>query len=82
MIGATVEFAEFEARIRDKFGFRCPLKMRVQDDGDMITMVDQEDLDLLLSSAREVARRERTEMGKMEVSPVFDVDEGCDTDEI
>ncbi|CAI7646188.1 unnamed protein product [Penicillium pancosmium] len=67
MIGPTVEFAEFEAKIREKFGFQCPLKMKVQDDGDMITMVDQEDLDLLLSSAREVARREGSEMGKMEV---------------
>jgi hypothetical protein len=67
MIGPTVDFSEFESRIREKFGFQCPLKMKVQDDGDMITMVDQEDLDLLLSSAREVARREGSEMGKMEV---------------
>ncbi|KAJ5666134.1 uncharacterized protein N7477_008582 [Penicillium maclennaniae] len=67
MIGPTVVFPEFENRIREKFGFQCPLKMKVQDDGDMITMVDQEDLDLLLSSAREVARREGSEMGKMEV---------------
>lgn len=71
MIGQTVEFAEFETKIREKFGFQCPLKMKVQDDGDMITMVDQEDLDLLLSSAREVARREGSEMGKMEVSSLF-----------
>lgn len=68
MIGPTVEFAEFEGKIREKFGFQCPLKMKVQDDGDMITMVDQEDLDLLLASATEVARREGSEMGKMEVS--------------
>jgi hypothetical protein len=67
MIGPSIEFAEFENRIREKFGFRCPLKMKVQDDGDMITMVDQEDLDLLFTSAREVARREGSEMGKMEV---------------
>ena len=72
MIGATVAFADFEARIREKFGFQCPLKLKVQDDGDMITMVDQEDLDLLLASSREVARREGSEMGKMEVSfPCF-----------
>lgn len=68
MIGPTVEFAEFEGKIREKFGFQGPLRMKVQDDGDMITMVDQEDLDLLLASAREVARREGSEMGKMEVS--------------
>lgn len=68
MIGPEIEFGEFEKRVREKFGFRCPLKMKVQDDGDMITMVDQEDLDLLVSSAKEVARREGSEMGKIEVS--------------
>lgn len=71
MIGPSIEFAEFENRIREKFGFKCPLKMKVQDDGDMITMVDQEDLDLLFTSAREVARREGSEMGKMEVRSWF-----------
>ncbi|KAJ5447037.1 Tetratricopeptide-like helical [Penicillium cf. griseofulvum] len=67
MIGPKIEFGEFENRIREKFGFNCPLKMKVQDDGDMITMVDQEDLDLLVSSAMEVARREGSEMGKIEI---------------
>ncbi|KAI2698261.1 hypothetical protein CBS147317_7413 [Penicillium roqueforti] len=67
MIGPEIEFGEFEKRVREKFGFRCPLKMKVQDDGDMITMVDQEDLDLLVSSAKEVARREGSEMGKIEI---------------
>jgi hypothetical protein len=71
MIGPTVEFGEFENRIREKFGFKCPLKMKVQDDGDMITMVDQEDLDLLIISAREVANREGSGMGKIEVSFLF-----------
>ncbi|KAJ5646254.1 hypothetical protein N7490_002626 [Penicillium lividum] len=67
IIGPTIEYAEFENRIREKFGFQHPLKIKVQDDGDMITMVDQEDLDLLLSSARDIARREGSEMGKMEI---------------
>lgn len=71
MIGPRIEFTEFENRIREKFGFKCPLKMKVQDEGDMITMVDQEDLDLLISSAKEVARREGSEMGKIEVSHLF-----------
>ncbi|KAF7586880.1 hypothetical protein BBP40_008209 [Aspergillus hancockii] len=67
IIGATNSFSEFEAKIRDKFGFRCLLKIRMQDEGDMITMVDQEDLDLLFSSSREAAIREGSEMGKMEI---------------
>ncbi|RHZ71312.1 hypothetical protein CDV55_108393 [Aspergillus turcosus] len=70
MIGPTLEYSEFEAKIREKFGFRSLLRIRMQDEGDMITMVDQEDLDLLLSSATEAARREGSEMGKMEVSLV------------
>ncbi|KAJ5994124.1 hypothetical protein N7451_009848 [Penicillium sp. IBT 35674x] len=67
IIGPTIEYADFETRIREKFGFQHPLKIKVQDDGDMITMVDQEDLDLLLGSAREIAQREGSEMGKMEI---------------
>ncbi|KAE8365192.1 hypothetical protein BDV27DRAFT_127260 [Aspergillus caelatus] len=67
IIGPTTGFSEFEMKIRDKFGFRSLLKVRMQDEGDMITMVDQEDLDLLFSSARESAIREGSEMGKMEI---------------
>lgn len=67
IIGPTISFGEFETKIRDKFGFRCLFKIRMQDDGDMITMVDQEDLDLLFSAARETAMREGSEMGKLEI---------------
>ncbi|KAH8432196.1 putative PB1 domain protein [Aspergillus melleus] len=67
MIGPVVEYSEFEKKIREKFGFNSLLKIKMQDEGDMITMVDQEDLDLLVSSARETARREGSEMGKMEI---------------
>lgn len=68
IVGPTIEFADFERRIREKYGFRSALKIRMQDDGDMITMVDQEDLDLLMGSAKENAAREGSAMGKMEVS--------------
>lgn len=68
MVGPTIQIAEFEKRIRDKFGFQSPLKLKMRDDGDMVSMVDQEDLDLLLMSAKEFARREGSEIGKTEVS--------------
>ncbi|KAL4965689.1 putative PB1 domain protein [Aspergillus stella-maris] len=67
IIPPAIEFGEFEARIREKFGFQMLLKIKMQDEGDMITMVDQEDLDLLLMASREMARREGSEMGKMEI---------------
>lgn len=67
MIDPSVGFGEFEGKIRDKFGFRSLLRIKMQDEGDMITMGDQEDLELLLASATEVARREGSDMAKMEV---------------
>ncbi|KAI1612992.1 PB1 domain-containing protein [Exophiala viscosa] len=67
MIGAVIDFGDFESKIREKFGIKNRLKIRMQDDGDMITMGDQDDLEMLLSTVRNQARKERSEMGKMEV---------------
>ncbi|EXJ82401.1 hypothetical protein A1O3_06214 [Capronia epimyces CBS 606.96] len=67
MIGAVIDFGDFESKIREKFGIKEQMKIRMQDDGDMITMGDQDDLEMLLSSVRSQARKERNEMGKMEV---------------
>jgi PB1 domain len=68
MIGPAVEYADFESKVREKFGLRRKLKLQMQDDGDMITMGDQDDLDMLIESAKSAARREKQEMGKMDVS--------------
>lgn len=70
VIGPAVEFGDLEGRIREKFGFKSRLKIRMQDDGDMITMGDQDDLDMLISSAKQIAKKEKSDMGKMEVSDV------------
>lgn len=67
MIGAVIDFGDFESKIREKFAIKEQLKIRMQDDGDMITMGDQDDLEMLLTSVRNAARKERSEMGKMEV---------------
>lgn len=64
-----VDFGEFESKIREKFAVKSALKIKMRDveDGDMITMGDQDDLDMLLNSVRSQAKRESSEMGKMEV---------------
>jgi hypothetical protein len=67
MVGPAVEFGDFEGRIREKFGFRSHLRIRMRDDGDLITMGDQDDLELLIGVAKDDARRENHDMGKMEV---------------
>lgn len=70
MIGGAVEFPDFVDRIRDKFGIRRRFKIQVRDDDapeDLITMADQDDLDMAIESAKDAARRQRQDVGKMEV---------------
>jgi hypothetical protein len=72
MVGAAVEFPDLVDRIRDKFGLRKRFKIKVRDDdmpnGDMITMGDQDDLEMVMMTVKSNARRQRQEIGKMEVS--------------
>jgi len=72
MIGSAIEFPDFVDRVRDKFGLRRRFKIKVRDDdvpnGDMITLGDQDDLDMVLMTVKSNARRQRQEIGKMEVS--------------
>jgi tetratricopeptide (TPR) repeat protein len=74
-----IDFGEFESKIREKFGVKSQLKIKMREvdgelesadglpSGDMITMGDQDDLEMLMGAVRGVAKRERSEMGKMEV---------------
>jgi hypothetical protein len=48
--------------VRNKF------KVEFKDDGDMITMADQDDLDMAVQTAKSVARKEGSDMAKMEAS--------------
>lgn len=71
MIGTAVEFPDLVDRIRDKFGIRRRFKIKVRDedspDGDMITMGDQDDLDMIMMGVKTQARRQRLDIGKLEV---------------
>ncbi|KAH7380682.1 hypothetical protein BKA66DRAFT_127871 [Pyrenochaeta sp. MPI-SDFR-AT-0127] len=58
---------EFWQSIREKFGVRNNFKVEIKDDGDMITMADQDDLDMAVQSAKSIARKEGSDMPKMEV---------------
>lgn len=70
MISTDATYAEFMQRLKEKFGFRNDAKCKRQDeDGDgMISVHDDEDLEIAIVSAKEAAQRERAEFGKMEVS--------------
>ncbi|KAF2813687.1 uncharacterized protein BDZ99DRAFT_436098 [Mytilinidion resinicola] len=60
-------FREFANQIREKFGLRQSFKIKMKDDEDMITMADQDDLEMAIQTSKQNARREKAEMGKMEV---------------
>jgi hypothetical protein len=67
MVGTAVEFQDFIDQIRSKFGIRQSFKVKIRDEADMITMADQDDLDMAIETAKAGARKEKSDMGKMEV---------------
>ncbi|KAF2144909.1 uncharacterized protein K452DRAFT_295479 [Aplosporella prunicola CBS 121167] len=66
-IEPNARFVLFVDQIRDKFALRKNFKIKIRDENDMITMSDQDDLDMAIMSSKQEAKRERAEMGKMEV---------------
>ncbi|KAH7144458.1 hypothetical protein B0J13DRAFT_585185 [Dactylonectria estremocensis] len=71
MVKPNVEFTVLVEKVREKFGLRRRFKVKVKDEdmpnGDMITMGDQDDLDMVIDTAKDEARRARQETGKMEI---------------
>lgn len=70
-ITPNTSMREFVQSIREKFGIRQNFKVEIKDDGDMITMADEDDLDMAIQSARSMARKEGSDVAKMEVWLTF-----------
>jgi hypothetical protein len=71
MISVEVQLKEFMEQIKNKFSITQAFKVKIQDEGDMVTLGDQDDLEMAISQAKQDARKERNDMGKMEVSLLF-----------
>lgn len=67
MLAPEVQFLEFVDRVREKFGLKKIFKLKVKDEGDLITMADGDDWDMAVTAVKKEARGEGVEMGKMEV---------------
>jgi hypothetical protein len=70
MIQPDVSYDAFVEQIRKKFGYvgKESFKLKMKDEeGDMVTMGDEDDLEMLTTIAKEQASKEGVEMGKMEV---------------
>lgn len=71
LVGTEIAFRDFQDKIRDKFQLQKRFKLKIRDDdmptGDMITMGDQDDLEMALMSVKSNARKEDADIGKLEV---------------
>ncbi|KAL6718372.1 hypothetical protein ACLMJK_004461 [Lecanora helva] len=68
MLAPNCQFLEFVDRVKEKFGLaKGAFKLRVRDEGDLITMADGDDWDMATQAVRNEAKGEGAEMGKMEV---------------
>ena len=67
MLTPDVPYASFVDKVKEKLHLKGAFKIKIQDDGDLITMGDGEDWNWAMSSVKKEARAEGVEMGKMEV---------------
>ena len=67
MLAPEVNFLEFVDRVREKFGLKNGFKLKVRDEGDLITMGDGDDWDMAVQAVKKEAYGEGVDMGKMEV---------------
>ena len=68
MLTPDVRFPDFVERVREKFGLSRDggWKVKVRDEGDLITVGDRDDWEMAVGSVKREARGEGVEMGKME----------------
>ena len=71
MVSADSSFENFVDRVREKFGLRTRFKLKVRDEGDLITMGDVDDWAMAVEGVRKEAEGQDGELGKMEVSSCF-----------
>lgn len=68
MTTPTVTYSELSEQIRTKFGLNGGFKLKIKDEeGDLVTMADQDDLDMAVGFSKSAAAKDRQDMGKMEM---------------
>lgn len=70
IVASVVSYVEFIEQVMKKFNvMKGGIKVRTKDEeGDLITIGDQDDFDMTTAVSRDVARREASDLAKMEVS--------------
>ena len=73
MVSTTVTFEEFLDRVRDKLALKKGFRLRMKDEGDLITVGDRDDWDMAVQTSRKEARKAGEDMARLEVSIQFPV---------
>ncbi|EME76966.1 uncharacterized protein MYCFIDRAFT_205569 [Pseudocercospora fijiensis CIRAD86] len=68
MTSPSVTYGDLSSQIRSKFALQGAFKLKIRDeDGDLVTLADQDDLDMAVAMCKAVAVKDRADMGKMEM---------------
>ncbi|WPH02896.1 Neutrophil cytosol factor 2 [Acrodontium crateriforme] len=68
MTTPDVRYEDLCGQIRAKFSMTTGFKLKIRDEeGDMVTMADQDDYDMAVEACRTLAAKEKNDMGKMEM---------------
>lgn len=70
MCGTNVDFEEFQDKVRDKLELRNRIRIKIKDEGDLITVGDADDWNMQVIMARKSAKRDGDDMARMEVSSI------------
>lgn len=71
MVSTGIMWDEFLARAQEKLMMRNNFKIRMRDEGDMITVGDGDDWDMALQTSKREARKGGEEMARLEVSYIL-----------
>ena len=68
MVSTGIMYEEFLVRVKEKLALQSRFRVKIKDEGDLITMGDKDDWELAIQTVRKEARKTAAEMGKLEVS--------------
>lgn len=67
MVNTEIIWVEFQDRAREKLGLRGRLKIKMKDEGDMITVGDADDWNMAVQTSKRQARKDGDDMARLQV---------------
>ena len=68
MVSTNIMWDEFQDRAREKLGLKGRFRVKMKDEGDLITVGDADDWDMAVQTSKRQARKEGDDMARLQVS--------------